>query len=170
MYRGEYIFPIEITWIRELLDIHFTRGMDMWLDIYLGTFLPSIRTTRFVRGKSPDLPSWWRHLMETFSALLVLCAGNSPVTGKFPWQRLMTRSFHIFLDMCLDKRLNKRWGRWWFDSPSRSLWRHCNVLVSWRGISRILILHMKRCIPLFSKSLKITFFEMPMSSIGWPSL
>ena len=25
--------------------------------------------------------------METFSALLALCAGNSPVTGEFPWQR-----------------------------------------------------------------------------------
>ena len=27
---------------------------------------------------------WWRHLMEIFSALLALCAGNSPVTGEFP--------------------------------------------------------------------------------------
>ena len=26
---------------------------------------------------------WWRHQMETFSALLSLCAGNSPVTGEF---------------------------------------------------------------------------------------
>ena len=25
--------------------------------------------------------TWWRHHMETFSALLALCAGNSPVTG-----------------------------------------------------------------------------------------
>ena len=24
-------------------------------------------------------PSWWRHQMETFSALLALCSGNSPV-------------------------------------------------------------------------------------------
>ena len=28
--------------------------------------------------------SWWRHQMETFSLLLALCAGNSPVTGEFP--------------------------------------------------------------------------------------
>ena len=28
--------------------------------------------------------SWWRHQMETFSALLALCAGNSPVPGEFP--------------------------------------------------------------------------------------
>ena len=30
--------------------------------------------------------AWWRHQMETFSALLALCAGNSPVTGEFPAQ------------------------------------------------------------------------------------
>ena len=31
--------------------------------------------------------------METFSALLALCAGNSPVTGEFPTKKPMTRSF-----------------------------------------------------------------------------
>ena len=28
--------------------------------------------------------TWWRHRMETFSALLALCAGNSPVTVNSP--------------------------------------------------------------------------------------
>ena len=28
--------------------------------------------------------TWWRHQMETFSALLALCEGNPPVTGGFP--------------------------------------------------------------------------------------
>ena len=28
--------------------------------------------------------SWWRHQMEKFSALLAICAGNSPVTGESP--------------------------------------------------------------------------------------
>ena len=37
--------------------------------------------------------------METFSALLVLCAGNSPVTGEFPAQRPATRSFGVFFDL-----------------------------------------------------------------------
>ena len=31
----------------------------------------------------PDIP-WWRHQMETFSALLALCAGNSPVPVNSP--------------------------------------------------------------------------------------
>ena len=40
---------------------------------------------------------WWRHQMETFSVLLALCAGNSPVTGEFPTQRPVTRSFDVSL-------------------------------------------------------------------------
>ena len=33
------------------------------------------------------------HQMETFSALLAICAGNSPATGEFPAQRPVTRIF-----------------------------------------------------------------------------
>ena len=70
--------------------------------------------------------SWWRHQMETFSALLALCAGNSPVTGEFPTQRAVMRSFDVFFALRLYKPLIKQsWG-WWFETPSRSLWRHCN--------------------------------------------
>ena len=69
--------------------------------------------------------------METFSALLALCAGNSPVPGEIPSQRLVTRSFDVFFDLRLNKRLSKQsWG-WWFETPSCSLWRHCNVFVPW---------------------------------------
>ena len=70
--------------------------------------------------------AWWRHQMETFSALLVICAGNSPVPGEFPTQRPVTRSFDVFFDLRLNKRLSKQsWG-WWFETPSRPLWRHRN--------------------------------------------
>ena len=34
--------------------------------------------------------------METFSAWLAICAGNSPVTGDFSAQRPVTRSFDVF--------------------------------------------------------------------------
>ena len=65
--------------------------------------------------------SWWRHQMEPFFALLALCVGNSPVTGEFPAQRPLTRSFDVFFDLRLNKRLSKQsWG-WWFETPSRSL-------------------------------------------------
>ena len=49
--------------------------------------------------------------METFSALLAICAGNSPVVGEFPAQRPVTRSFDVLFDMRLNKRLSKQsWG------------------------------------------------------------
>ena len=63
-----------------------------------------------------------------FSALLAICAGNSPVTGEFPAQRSVTRSFDVFFDLRLNKRFSKQRRSWWFETPSRPLWRHCNVL------------------------------------------
>ena len=76
--------------------------------------------------------SWWRHQMETFSALLAICAENSPVPGEFPTQRPVTRSFDVFFDLRPNKRLSKQsWG-WWSETPSSSLWRHRNVITcSW---------------------------------------
>ena len=52
--------------------------------------------------------TWWHHQMETFSALLAICAGNSPVPGEFPTQRPVTRSFDVLFDLCLNKRLSKQ--------------------------------------------------------------
>ena len=52
--------------------------------------------------------------METFSAWLALCAGNSPHKGQW-------RGLWCFFDLRLE------WsGGWWFDTPSRPLWCHCN--------------------------------------------
>ena len=51
---------------------------------------------------------WLRHQMETFTVLLAICAGNSPVTGEFPAQRPVTRSFSVFFDRRLNKGLSKQ--------------------------------------------------------------
>ena len=93
-----------------------------------------------VKGESVSI-SRRRHQMETFSALLVLCEGNLPVTGEFPSQRPVTRSFEVFFDLRLNTRLSKQSRRRWFEMPSRSLWRHYHVMtlscpgesVQWRG-------------------------------------
>ena len=59
--------------------------------------------------------AWWRHQMETFFG-----------PGEFPTQRPVTRSFDVFFDQRLNKRLSKQsWG-WWFETLSRPLWYHCN--------------------------------------------
>ena len=64
------------------------------------------------------LRSWWRYQMETFSALLAIC--------EFPAQRPVTRSFDVFFDLRLNKRLSKQWWGWWFVTLSRPLLRHRN--------------------------------------------
>ena len=54
-----------------------------------------------------------------------LC-GEFTGPGEFPAQRPVTRSFDVFFDLRPNKRLSKQsWG-WWFETPSRSLCRHCN--------------------------------------------
>ena len=58
-----------------------------------------------------------------FGATGPLC-GKSLVTGEFPSQRPVTRSFDVFFDLCPSKRSR----RWWFEKTPRSLWCHCNVI------------------------------------------
>ena len=60
--------------------------------------------------------------METFFALLAICTRNSPVPGEFPAQKPVTRSFDVFFDLRLNKRLSKQWWGWWFETLSRPLW------------------------------------------------
>ena len=77
--------------------------------------------------------------METFSALLAICAGHSPVPGEFPAQRPVTGSFNVFFDLRLNKRLSKQsWG-WWFETLPCPLWCYCNdihlIVIYYRFIS-----------------------------------
>ena len=92
----------------------YSSGLLYW---YLSNTVAVVQTWR---------TSCWRHKMEKLSALLALCAGNSPVTGEFPAQRPVTRCFHVFFDLRLNKRFSKQsWG-WWFETPSRPSRHHCN--------------------------------------------
>ena len=92
--------------------------------------------------------TWWRHQMETFCALLAFCAGNSPVTGEFPSQRPVMRSFDVLLHLHLNKRFSQPSGRRWFDAPLHWLWRHCNasylILVDAPNVELIWLLHARK--------------------------
>ena len=70
--------------------------------------------------------SLWRHQMQTFSALLALCAGNSPVTGDLHSHRPVTRSFDVFFDLRPNTRLSKQSRNRWFETPLFSLLHNCN--------------------------------------------
>ena len=67
--------------------------------------------------------SWWRHQIKTFSALLVICA------GEFPAQGPVTRSFDVFFDLRLNKRLSKQsWA-----GDLRRHRAHYDVIVMYNG-------------------------------------
>ena len=95
-------------------------------------------TLRPTRVQDNSSATWWCHQMELFSALLALCAGNSPVTGEFlrgihrwpvnsPHKVPVTRSFDVFLHLRLNKGLSKQSSKQSrFETPSCPLWRHYN--------------------------------------------
>ena len=119
---GSYVFTLSLRCYRAL-HVQYLRH---------GTYQVTVKSIAFM-PKSITVSQERSQFMMTSSngnifALLALCAGNSRVTGEFPSQRPVTRSFDVFFDMRLNKRLSKQsWG-WWFETPSCSLWRHCNVV------------------------------------------
>ena len=61
--------------------------------------------------------SWWRYQNGNIFRVTGHLCGESPVTGEFPAQRPVTRSFDIFFDLHLNKWLSEQsWG-WWFETP-----------------------------------------------------
>ena len=66
-----------------------------------------------------------------FSLIMLICVWNNSWVnngdaGDFPSQRPVTRSFDVFFDLHLNKKLSKQSIRWWFETLLRPLWRHCN--------------------------------------------
>ena len=98
-----------------------------------------------VAGSWVMTDDWWlitriwlrRHQMETFSTLLAICAGNSPIPGEFPAQRPVTLGFDVFFDLCLNQQLSKQWRRHWFETPLCSLWCHCNDQTPYKSKNKL---------------------------------
>ena len=89
---------------------------------------------RILNGRSSYWRVWyddvikWKH----FPRYWPFVRGNSPAPSEFPTQRPVTRSFDVFFDLGLNKRLSKQsWG-WWFETLSRSLWCHRNGKVTYQ--------------------------------------
>ena len=61
--------------------------------------------------------------------------GSGPLCGEFTDRQWIPRTktsdaeLWCFFYLRLNKRLSKQWWGWWFKTPSRSLWRHCNELL-----------------------------------------
>ena len=80
---------------------------------------------------TPLLSLDWPLYMMTSSNGNIFCVtgplcGEFTGPGKFPAQRPVTRSFDVFFDLGLNKRLSKQPRDWWIETLSWSLWRQCN--------------------------------------------
>ena len=97
----------------------------------------TVTSGKYAQKLQHQLLSWWRHQMEIFSALLTICAGNSPVPGEFPAQKSVMWLFDVLFYLGLNKRLSKPSWRWWFETLSHPLWRHHNfnfmITMSWHN-------------------------------------
>ena len=79
------------------------------------------KTKAFIRVVC-NMSVTWRHQMETFSALLANVWGIHRSPHKGQWRGAL----NVFFDLSLNKPLSKQLWDWWFEMPSRPLWRHCN--------------------------------------------
>ena len=85
--------------------------------------LPYLFCVRHINDVRSKAPTWWRHQMETFSALLAICAGNSPVPGEFTTQKPVTRSL-MFTCVWINGWVNNREA-----GDLRRYWAHYGVTV-----------------------------------------
>ena len=72
--------------------------------------------------------------------------------------KAITRSFGIFFAMRLNKRVNKQSRRQWFETPSCSLWRHCNNMDTMRGSWDVLYVWLHGC-------LRILYYLRPLKRV-----
>ena len=114
--NGKYIFGLNTDVVKTTkISVNFV-------------VLPGSSTLYTIRTRWLFVIWMMTHQMET-SALLAMCAANSPVPGEFPTQRPVTRTFDVFFDLRLNKRLSKQCRGWWFETLSCPLWRNRNVVL-----------------------------------------
>ena len=106
---------LDVIWLKSRYILHWFQYRNSYFEhpsvSENGTRSAKMACCFFCKVKK----SWCRHQMET-------------VTGEFPSQRPVTRSYDVSFDLRINKRLSElSWGCW-FGTPLRSLWRHCNVI------------------------------------------
>ena len=108
--------------------------------------------------------TWYRHQMEAHSALLALCAGNSPANGEFPSQRASNAELSCVFDVSQSKFLSKRSNGRLPGTP----WCSCDVsLMKHRGICRYMHVCIYVCMYVCIKNVKLMKRALKYSSYGY---
>ena len=123
-FGWEFVLFIKTHFYVGALTSHFMEGHSSPTSIFPVFMMTSsngnmFRVTGFCAGNSPAT------------------AGNSPVTSEFSSHRPVTRSFDVFFDLRLNRQLSKQSSCRWFETLSRSLWRHCNVVPNSDPVIRV---------------------------------
>ena len=71
----------------------------------------------YISLRYPVMLTVWRHQMETSSTLLVLCAGNSPVTRLIPRTKASDAELWCFI-------ISAHWINGWVNNREAGDWRH----------------------------------------------
>ena len=115
------------------LPCHFTRFLRPfeWRHPVRRCNTESLKTRQILKKRALCLLVLRDHMMTSSNGNIFrvtghLC-GEFTGPGEFLAQRPVARSFDVFFDLRLNKRLSKQsWG-WWFEMLARPLWCHCNV-------------------------------------------
>ena len=134
---GALMFSLISAWIKGCVntckadDYHDVTVMCLlWYDITNGMTMASARyKSNYVLTN--DTPQWHHPIFRVTGPLYRDFTGHRWI----PPQRPVKRSFDIFFDLRLIKRLSNQSRRRWFETPVRSLLRHCNALALSHGLA-----------------------------------
>ena len=98
-------FPFDDVWFVQMLLLYVFIFLFLYSFNYINSIfidyssIPSWCVLNETIREAVNVRPWWRHQTETFSALLALCAGKSPIPGEIPAQRPGTRNFDVIFDL-----------------------------------------------------------------------
>ena len=125
-------------------------------------FSPSLRLRMFVHMMTSSNGNIFRvtdHLCGEFT-------GHRWIPSQSP----VTQSFGVFFDLRLNKRLREQSRRRWFETPSRSLWHHCNASTwlndCWLQVKTIPVL-LNECLTINDFSISVTFSVITRYRLKW---
>ena len=120
--------PCYILWLVDKFDEYHAVALKVKsksknLHVKITAILQTAFSSSFSKIKHDDVIKW-KHFPRFWPFVREFTGPRWIAT-----QRPMTRSFDVFFDLRLYKRLSKQWWGWWFDTLSRPLWRHRNELL-----------------------------------------
>ena len=132
MNMDKYFMWIHYEWLHNHNKAKHNKTVCIFIGIYcISHYYMTCITASEQRGDTCQTLTWYSMMTSSngiiFRVTGPLC-GEFTGPGEFPTQRPVIRSFDVFFDLRPNKRLSKQWWGWWFETLSRSLWRHRNAI------------------------------------------